>query len=69
MSRPILKFLGQVALDVLTEPAKTWLNGIASEHARRFTERRWGPAPVEVEDAVLVDDNVPAGACKEGEPC
>lgn len=50
--------MASAALDVAVDAGKTWLSNLASEHARRFAERRWGPAPkVEAEDAEIVLDD------------
>jgi hypothetical protein len=37
--------VGAAVLDVLSEGAKSWIQGVAAEHAKRYAERRWGPAP------------------------
>jgi hypothetical protein len=49
------KPVASAALDVAVDAGKTWLSNIASEHARRFADRRWGPAPkVEATDPEIV---------------
>jgi hypothetical protein len=52
------KPVASAVLDVAVEAGKTWLSNLATEHARRFAERRWGPAPkVEATDAEIVSDD------------